>query len=161
MAGRAWGTLKLVYLYLQYWFLGLDEEGYQVTKGNYLLDLGLYPAAAKAYRRALKETESPFVHASLGFCYLNIGLFDKAVQSLKIAYSKKPRTDFGVSLAQALLEAGEHDESARLYAALKQSADGNSAELRAELVRLEEALAAAADARNLRDRALREVSGDA
>ena len=142
VADRAWCTLKLVYLYLQYWLVGLDETGFQVTKGNHLLDLGLYPAAAKAYQRALKETQSAYVHASLGFCYLNIGLFDKAVSSLRSAYSKNPRADVGVTLAQALLEAGEREEGARLHALLSQSAGGYSPELRAELVKLEEALAA-------------------
>lgn len=143
MWDRAWNTLKLVYLYLQYWVVGLDEEAFQITKGNYLLALGMFPAAARAYKRALQDSRSPYVHASLGCCYLNMGMPDKAVQSLRTAYTTTPRADFGVSLAHALLEAGEDDESARLYSLLRQSSDSYSAELRAELVRLEEALGTA------------------
>lgn len=157
----AWGALKLVYLYLQYWIVGLDEEGFQITKGNYLLDLGLYPAAAKAYKRALQDSRSPYVHASLGYCYLNMGMPDRAVQSLRTAYAKTPRADFGLSLAHSLLEAGETKESERLLALLKGGADSYTPEMRAELGRLEEALAAAAADRLVLGEHLRDASRDA
>jgi tetratricopeptide (TPR) repeat protein len=161
VAGRAWSTLKLFYLYLQYFLVGLDEEGFQVTKGNYLVELGLYPAAAKAYQRALKETQSPYVHASLGFCYLSIGLSDRAVQSLRAAYLKKPQPDFGVLLAQALLEAGEPEESAQLHALLKRSEGTYAPGVRAELIRLEEALAASDGAPRPTDIVVQGASRDA
>lgn len=135
------GYSKLVFLYLVYWLVGLDEEEFYVMKGNYLFDGELYAAAAKAYQRALRDTQSPYVTASLGYCYLNLGLHAKAVEHLRRAYSRRTTPEFGTALARALFEAGDLEESRHLHAVLIQSADSYSAELREELMGLGVALA--------------------
>ena len=103
---RIFGYLKLLYLYMAYWLVGIDEEGYYIRKGNYLVDLEHYAAAAKSYSNALRETKSPYVYAALGHCYIELGLFDKAATQLQEAYSRRPRTDFGIGLARSLFESG-------------------------------------------------------
>src|SRR5262245_30048103 len=62
--------LKLLYLYLVYLTVGIDEEAYQIRKGTYLIELDSTAAAAKAFERALEGTNSPRVHAALGYCHL-------------------------------------------------------------------------------------------
>jgi tetratricopeptide (TPR) repeat protein len=141
---RGWGFLKLAYLYLQYLMVGLEEENFQVAKGNYLMELQHYAAAARAFQRALRDTQSPYVHASLGYCYLNLGMPTEAVTSLKTAYAKVPCAEFAIVLAHALLDTGERQEGAELLAHLKRSLDTYPADLQAELTRLEERVSATA-----------------
>ncbi|MDY7036779.1 MAG: tetratricopeptide repeat protein [Thermodesulfobacteriota bacterium] len=119
MIFRIWSILKLLYLYLAYFAVGLDEEFYYISKGNHLLDGGFFSAAAKAYKRVLKETQSPYVYSSLGYCYLNVGLYDKAIENLEIAYSKKSTPEFAVGLIRAKYENGDYEESKKLFQSIK------------------------------------------
>ena len=98
---------KLAYLYVVYWLVGLDEEGFQVAKGRYLFELGRYSGAAGAYRRALAETQTPSVYGSLGYCYLNLGLYSKAVELLEKAIEGKPDPVFETGLAWSFLRLGD------------------------------------------------------
>ncbi len=130
--------LKLLYLYLLYWFVGLDEGWFYITKGNYLYDLEYFPAAAKAFKKALKETESPYVYSSLGYCYLNCGITDKALKYLNIAYSKKSTPEFAVGLVYAEYENGNFQKSKELYESLKEQSKGASSEFQESLEYIEE-----------------------
>lgn len=95
--------------------VGIDEEFFYISKGNHLFNGGFYSAAAKAYKNTLKETQSPYVYSSLGYCYLNGGLYDKAVQYLEIAYSKRTTPEFAIGLIHAKYENGDYEGSKKLF----------------------------------------------
>lgn len=128
---------KLAYLYVVYWLVGLDEEGFQVTKGHYLFELGRYSGAAEAYRRALADTQSPGVCGSLGYCYLNLGLYAKAVELLEKALEKKPDPIFETGLAWSLLRLGDASKSRAVVAKLRSSSLTLDPWVTSELAKLE------------------------
>ena len=65
-------SIKFFYLYLSYWFVGLAEEDFYISKGEYFADLGKYYSAIKCYKKALEESDMSFLYASIGWCYTNI-----------------------------------------------------------------------------------------
>jgi hypothetical protein len=69
---RIWSILKLGYLYLCYWFVGFEEEEFYIPKANYCADIGWYNLAVRTYKKALKESKDPLIHAALGWCYSEI-----------------------------------------------------------------------------------------
>ena len=137
---RLWTFVRLVYLYGLYLLVGLDEGWFQIMKGHYLVELGLFPAAARAYQKALRETKTPSVRASLGYAYLCAGLPDRAVEALREAYSKEPNPDFGAILAWALNENGDRAESEALCLSLSARLSEYSPETQENLTRLAESL---------------------
>ncbi|MBN2435626.1 MAG: hypothetical protein JXK07_10215 [Spirochaetes bacterium] len=118
--------------------MGVDDEWYLITKGNYLYDLEFFPAAAKAYKKALKETESPYVYSSLGYCYLYCGLPDKALKYLNIAYSKKSTPDFAVGLVYAEFENGNVQKSKELFENIKNQTHEISEKLKESIAHIED-----------------------
>ena len=104
---KAIAAIKLVYLYFLYGVVGLDEEWFQISKRNHLFDLGSFPAAAKAYQRALAGTRSAALHGRLGFCHLNQGLYDKAAASFRDALASKADPVHEIGLAWAHLGLGD------------------------------------------------------
>lgn len=145
---RAWSAIKALYLYLTYRLVGLDEEGFQITKGSYLIEMKLYPAAAKAYQRPLKGTDSFYVHSSLGYCYLCMGIYDKAIKSPNIAYGRKPTLDVAIWLAYAHHESGNTEECQRLDLALKNSDAIKSQEVVEEIRNIEAMLPKSSSLKN-------------
>jgi tetratricopeptide (TPR) repeat protein len=112
-------AIKLAYLYYLYWVVGLDEEGFQESKANYLFELERFSAAAKAYQRALSGTTSPRLHGNLGYCYLNLGFPDKALQSFNSALERKADPVHEIGLAWAHLGLGDVSSCEALVARLR------------------------------------------
>jgi tetratricopeptide (TPR) repeat protein len=135
---KIWSVLKLLYLYLAYWVVGLDEEMFYISKGNHLFEMEFYSAAAKAYKKALKETDSPYIYSSLGYCYLNSGMPDKALEYLKIAYSRRSTPDFAVGLVYAHHENGNVEESLNLFKNLLKMKIDNDPHIEKELEKMKE-----------------------
>ncbi len=126
-------VLKLLYLYLQYFVIGLTEDGFQIQKGHYLCELGQYAAAAKAYELALRDTHSAWVVGALGYCYLCMQITDRAVEYLRQAYTRRSDPELGVTLLQALWQNGDTSEAESLYVLLKQEATKLSRDAQAAL----------------------------
>ncbi|MHB8138052.1 MAG: tetratricopeptide repeat protein [Smithellaceae bacterium] len=145
---RVLAAIKLFYLYLIYWFVGLDEEGFQIGKGAYLIEMKMYPAAAKAYQRALKETDSVYVHSALGYCYLCMDIYDKAINTLNLVYKRKPTLDVAIWLAYAHHHSGNTEECAKFYRVLKESNAPKSQEVLEEIHTIEAMLQEAASIKN-------------
>jgi hypothetical protein len=122
--GKVFTAIKLAYLHFLYWFVGLDEEGFLDAKGHYLFELGSFSAAAKSYQRALSRTTSPRIHGSLGYCYLNLGIPDKPIQSFHCALERKADPVHEIGLAWAHLGLGEEASCEAVVAKLRR---GNSA----------------------------------
>ncbi len=134
---RVWIIVRLAYLYLQYFLVGLVEDGFQIQKGGLLCDLGHFAAAAKAYERALRDTQAPFVQASLGYCYLCMGIPDKAVHWLSKAYERRASLDVGMTLFQALRANGELERAGQLAQELEVSQERLSPQARQVLAEFE------------------------
>jgi tetratricopeptide (TPR) repeat protein len=115
----------------------LDEEGFQISKGSYLIEMKVYTAAAKAYQRALKETDSVYVHSALGYCYLCMGIYDRAINILNTAYKRKPNLDVAIWLAYAHHHSGNKQECEAFYRVLKESNEPKSEEVLEEIQNIE------------------------
>lgn len=140
---KALAALKLAYLYFLYWVVGLDEESFQIAKGNHLFDLGSYATAAKAYQRALAGTRSASLHGRLGYCHLNQGLHDKAVESFQAALGTKADPVHEIGLAWSYLGLGESARCAAVLARLRGGARPCDAWTESQLGELEESLGTA------------------
>lgn len=116
---KVFTAIKLAYLYFLYWVVGLDEEGFQESKGGYLFDLGNFSAAARSYQRALSGTKSPRLHGSLGYCYLNLGFHDKAIQSFNCALERKADPVNEIGLAWAHLGLGDRSSCEAVLATIR------------------------------------------
>ncbi len=103
---QTWTTLKFIYLYLAYWFAGLEEEDFYVTKSDYFADLGKYHSAIKAYRHALKESEMAFIYANIGWCYTQIDEDETAFQNYRKAFEKIKKLYVILPLAHLEMELG-------------------------------------------------------
>jgi len=134
---KAMVAAKLAYLYVVYWLVGLDEEGFQIAKGHYLFELGRYSGAAEAYRRALADTQTPSIYASLGYCYLNLGLYGKAVELLEKALASKPDPVFETGLAWSLLRLGDASKCRAVVTRLRGSSFTLDPWVTSELAKLE------------------------
>jgi tetratricopeptide (TPR) repeat protein len=131
-----WSILKLGYLYLCYWLVGLEEEEFYIPKANYCADIGWYNVAIRTYEKALNESSDPMIHAALGWCYSEIRNDEKALEHYRIAYSKKASPEFGVGLAFAEYTVGNLNEFQKIYSGIKDLEEDLSPELKTELVKL-------------------------
>lgn len=103
--------LKLFYLYLTYWFVGLDEEGFHWQKGDLLADLGHFHQAIYAFNKAKKDLKTYYVLGSLGCCYLQIEDYERALAAYREAYQQAATPEIIWGLAVSELEAGNLEES--------------------------------------------------
>ena len=106
---------KMIYLYLLYWLVGITQEDFYISKANYLIDLGLFDSAIKYYEKALSESKDPLIYACLGFCYLQKGKYNLAVENYRIAYKKNKLPNTKIGLAIAELNNSNKEESIILY----------------------------------------------
>ena len=139
---KAVAAFKLAYLYLLYWTVGLDEDWFQISKGNHLFDLGSFPTAAKAYQRALAGTQSASLHGRLGYCHLNQGLYDKALASFRMALEKKDDPVHQIGLAWSYLGLGEDSNCQAVVARLRSDPRACDSWIDAQLKELDESLGA-------------------
>lgn len=150
---------KLAYLHVAYWLVGMDEEGFQITRGDYLFELGNYSGAAEAYRRALADSPSPLVHGRLGCCYLNLGLYGKAVELLEKALERKPDPVLETALAWSFLGLGDASKCRAVVTRLRSGTSTLDSRVTSELAELEAAIDAC-DARGTpRDTSFERTSG--
>jgi tetratricopeptide (TPR) repeat protein len=101
-----WIFAKLLYLHTAYVLVGLPEETFHITKGNYLMDLHWFHRAILNYQKALRETQTPRVHLALGFCFTRVGKFQDSVEHYRIAHEKLKQPDVALMLAIAEYETG-------------------------------------------------------
>lgn len=99
---QIWAIIKLFYIHLAYFLVGLDQEFFYIARANYFTDLGWFRYAIGNYKKALKESTDPLVIAALGYCYLMAGDYEKSVKYYREAYrkSKDPVISFGLAYAE-------------------------------------------------------------
>ena len=116
---RTLNYLKLFYLYLTYWFVGLDEEGFHWKKGDLLAELGYFHQAIYSLNKAKNDLKTYYVLGSLGCCYLQIEDYERALLAYREAYQQAATPEVIWGLAVSELETGNLQESKRLYTDLK------------------------------------------
>lgn len=134
---RIWSFVKLIYLYIAYWAVGLEEEEFYIPKANYCADIGWYNAAIKTYKKALNESNNPLIHSALGWCYAEVGDNEKSVEHYRIAYDKKNYPEIGIGLAYAEYNVGNIKEFQNIYLKLNNSRAVLSPESQEELNKLQ------------------------
>ncbi len=101
-----WIVLKLIYLYLGYCLVGLDDQYFYIAKGNYFSALFWFRRAIPNYQEALRESQDPLIHLALGFCLLRVGRFGEAIEHYRIANEKVKLPDVALGLAIVEYETG-------------------------------------------------------
>ena len=99
---QIWSIIKLIYIHIAYFLVGLDQEHFYIARANYFTDLKWFSYAIGNYKKALKESTDPLVVAALGYCYLMVGDYEKSVKYYREAYrkSKDPVISFGLVYAE-------------------------------------------------------------
>ena len=118
-----WISLKFIYLYIAYWFVGLSEEDFYITKGNYFADLEKYYSAITCYEKALRESEMYSLYASIGWCYTAIDNDTKALEYYRKAYEKIKSHYITVPLASLEMEFGNLDKCKDVFEKIQENRD--------------------------------------
>ena len=137
---KCWIILKLIYLYVAYWLVGIPEDIFYIEKGSYLIDLNAYDLAIKSYEKALKDCDDRRIHAMIGYCHSQTGSHKEAVESYRKAYRKIHDQSIDIGLAISEYDAGNIDESEAIIRELRGSAKLNTT-TRETLNNLEERIA--------------------
>ncbi len=115
-----WTTFKFIYLYIAYWLVGLEDEDFYITKGNYFADLGKYYSAIKCFKKALNESQMYSLYASIGWCYIAIDNDAEALINYRKAYEKIKRHYVTVPLASLEMESGNIDNCKEVFESIKE-----------------------------------------
>ena len=115
---KSWVILKLVFSYFLFWPV---PESLYIMKGNYFFDLGWYDRAIKNYKKALRDSNSPRIHARIGYCYSKTGNAKEAVEYYRKTHNKTHDHSINVGLAISEYDVGNMDESEAIIQELRGS----------------------------------------
>ena len=113
--------MKIVFSYVLFWTVPTGVENLHIMKGNYFFDLGWYDRAIKNYKKALKDSNDPRIHARIGYCYAQSGYTKEAVEYYRKAHNKTHDHSINVGLAMSEYDAGNMDESEAIIHELRRS----------------------------------------
>jgi len=85
--------LLVIIGFILYWRLGVEENpgDYNVRKGNYRLEDGLYDEAEKEFSEALeKNPEHLMAHLGLAITYMQTGKDSEALQEFNLVVERNP-----------------------------------------------------------------------
>jgi tetratricopeptide (TPR) repeat protein len=118
---RCWTIVKLIYLYIGYWLVGLPQEYFYIKKGNYFADLKWYHRAIRNYKKALQDSDDPHICSMLGYCYSRIGTPADSVEHYSKAHDKirDPKIDLGLAISE--FESGNIDKSEEIMREVRRS----------------------------------------
>jgi len=97
----------------------MTEEGFQLQKGNILCELGLYHSAIYALKKANVDLDTYYVNGSIGWCYIQLEVFDKALDYYRKAQQHDESPEILLGLAVSELHAGCIEASKAYYERLK------------------------------------------
>lgn len=118
-----WVLLKFIYLYIGYWFVGLTEEDFYITKGNYFADLEKFHSAISAYKKALEESEMSSIYAAIGWCYICIDEEARALEYYRKAYERIKSFHVSIPLAFLEMENRNFEECKKVFINMKETRD--------------------------------------
>jgi len=121
--GRCWKIVKLVYLFLGYWVVGLPQEYFYIKKGKYFVDLNWYHRAIRNYKKTLRDSDDPHIHSMLGYCYSRIGTPLDSIEHYNKAHDKirDPKIDLGLAISE--FESGNIEKSVEIIQEVRRSND--------------------------------------
>jgi tetratricopeptide (TPR) repeat protein len=108
---KVWTIVKLIYLHLAYFALGLDDQYFYIAKGNYFAELEWCRYAIPNYKKALKKSSDPLIHFWLGYCLLRLRKYNESLAHYRIAYEKIHDPNAALGLAIAEYETGNSERS--------------------------------------------------
>jgi len=120
MLKQIWTIIKLFYIHLAYFLVGLDQEHFYIARANCFTDLKWFSYAIGNYKKALKESTDPLVIAALGYCYLMVGDYEKSVKYYREAYQKSKNPVISFGLAHAELNKGNVEEAKKVLQILSE-----------------------------------------
>ncbi len=120
---RVWIILKLIWLYLRYWTIGLTEDYYHISKANYYYELGHYEIAIRGYKRALKDSHNLRlrIHEMIDYCYSQLGRGSEGTDYYRKSFEESNDPLIGLGLAKAEFRRGNLDESQDLINDLRKT----------------------------------------
>jgi tetratricopeptide (TPR) repeat protein len=133
-------TLKMIYLYLLYFLVGLSQEDFYVSKANYFADLGYYNSAIKYYKKALSIIKMPTIYSMIGWCYLQQDIFEQASEYYSKAYEKLKTPLIVIGYAISEFELGNYNMSENLCKELNDQSSNLPKQVLVSLEELQEKL---------------------
>jgi len=118
---RILACLRLVYMELQYWLVGLTPETYHHAQASAWEDLGKYDRAAKHLRAYLENSDKPQMRGWLAYCYAKLEQWPDAAREYTTAISKWSHPSLILGLAEAKLHLGDIANAAALAALVEGS----------------------------------------
>jgi len=112
---------KIIYITLGYYLVGLGDDEYYYSKGNFWAEVGNYQRAIKNYKKVLQERDDSDVEALIGWCYAAIGMSGLALKHYRNAYEKDKQPKIAIGLASCEFTSGNLEESKRVLSRLKES----------------------------------------
>lgn len=107
--------IKLLLLYVCYWIVGLEEDGFQYRKALYLSEVGCYHAAIHALKKAEKHLKTGYVYGLLGWCYIQLESFDRSLEYYNLAYKTDDSIPVVLGLAVSECHAGSISKSKEYF----------------------------------------------
>ena len=118
-----WGYLKLAYIELQYWLVGLSPEGYYSQKAAVCVGIHEYPRAIRFLKLSLESTNSAAVRAWLAYCHACQGDWANAAAEYERAGAMRPNRHTWLAQAEAELRLGNSQKGLELIAAVEAGND--------------------------------------
>jgi len=119
---RFWIILKIIYLYLCFWFGALmGDENFYMMKANYLVELNWFDRAIINYKKALRDSKNHHIYSMLGYCYSRMGDHNEAADNYRKAYKRIPDPNINLGLAISEYEIGNIDKSEEIIQDLQDS----------------------------------------
>ena len=112
--------LRIAYVELQYWGLGLTPEFYHWRQGEAFELLGRYRKAAHHFRRYLSTKDNPQVRGLLAYCYAKLGSWPEAAREYEAADKAMPMASLSMGYATALAALGKNDQALAVVAAIEE-----------------------------------------
>jgi hypothetical protein len=97
---------RIVFVTASYWLVGILPEENHAKKGDAWARIHAFRWAAWHFRKYLKHSDDSFGHASLAWCYAQLGMLESAREHYRIAYVRRRRPDIGCALAHLELTTG-------------------------------------------------------
>ena len=138
-----WIHLKSIYLFVHYWFGGLEDDYYLMMKACYCHELEDYHGAIKYCEKALKHSNNAFIHYTLAECYTQIGTYDSSIEYYRTVYKDIGNPKSALYLAYEELQSGNIDNCSELIKLVKRKKKKLKSTDKRKLGQIEEELAKA------------------
>jgi tetratricopeptide (TPR) repeat protein len=135
-------VLRLIYIEIQYWLVGLTPETYYWAKARAWEDFGDFRRATNSLSAYLKNSDDPQVRALLAYCYARRGDWARTADEYTRVLRKWNHPSIRLGLAEAERALGETEKARELIAELEKEQTPLAPQLEQALAILKGQLAA-------------------